>query len=93
MFIRGKIMINSSIEIVVDLGEFGERNGTAFYKYSPGRKGRQYMPNGDPGYPDEPPEIEVTCILVDGISIPRYWWNNDQFLDTVYDIISSAEDE
>ena len=27
--------------------------------YSPGRPGRMYLPNGDPGYPDEPPEFEI----------------------------------
>lgn len=35
---------------------------TAFFDYSPGRPGRNYMPNGDPGYPDEPPELDVFCI-------------------------------
>lgn len=25
------------------------------YEYSPGRPGRMYLRNGDPGYPDEPP--------------------------------------
>lgn len=27
--------------------------------YSPGRPGRMYLRNGDPGYPDEPPEFEI----------------------------------
>ena len=35
--------------------------------YTPGRPGRRYMSNGDPGYPDEPDEIEITeCTLPSG---------------------------
>lgn len=30
------------------------------YNYSPPMAGRFYMNNGDPGYPDEPAEVEVT---------------------------------
>ena len=29
----------------------------------PGRSGRWYMPNGDPGYPDEPAECEVESAI------------------------------
>lgn len=36
------------------------------YDYSPGRFGRNYMPNGDPGYPDELPELTVTVVQVGG---------------------------
>ena len=31
-----------------------------------GAPGRWYMPNGDPGYPDEPDELEVNSIVIDG---------------------------
>lgn len=34
------------------------------YEYSPGRPGRMYMPNGDPGYPDEPAELQIIEIWV-----------------------------
>ena len=32
-----------------------------------GAPGRWYMPNGDPGYPDEPDELEVNSIVIDGV--------------------------
>ena len=32
------------------------------YEYSPGRPGRMYLRNGDPGDPDEPPEFAATKI-------------------------------
>lgn len=36
------------------------------FDYTPGRPGRNYMPNGDPGYPDEPAEFDVTDVTVIG---------------------------
>lgn len=32
--------------------------------YSPGRPGRMYLSNGDPGYPSEPPEFEIERVSV-----------------------------
>ena len=32
------------------------------YSWSPGRPGKMYLANGDPGYPDEPGELEVTGV-------------------------------
>lgn len=32
-------------------------------EFIPGRPGRKYMANGDPGYPDEPDEINILSIL------------------------------
>lgn len=39
--------------------EHGESEIEFKVKVTPGYPGRQYLPNGDPGYPDEPPEVEV----------------------------------
>jgi hypothetical protein len=32
-------------------------------EFIPGMPGRRYMPNGDPGYPDEPDEINILSVL------------------------------
>ena len=32
------------------------------YEYYKGHKGRMYMKNGDPGYPDEPSEVEILTV-------------------------------
>jgi hypothetical protein len=32
------------------------------YDYSPPVPGRQYLRNGDPGYPDDPEEIELLAV-------------------------------
>jgi hypothetical protein len=42
-----------------------EKEATVEFDYSPGRPGRWYLNNGDPGYPDEPAEIEVTKVVTD----------------------------
>lgn len=50
------------------------------YSYSPGRPAVMYLRNGDPGYPADPPEIEVNSLHVivkkDGVetyeAIPRW---------------------
>ncbi len=39
---------------------------TAEYCYFPGCKGKMYLKNGDPGYPDEPPEVEIYLVYATG---------------------------
>ena len=34
------------------------------FDYSPGDPGRMYMANGDPGYPPEPEEWDVTRVMM-----------------------------
>jgi len=52
--------------VTVDLGVLGERDILVHYFYSPGRPGRMYMSNGDPGYPDDPAELEI--VKVEGVA-------------------------
>jgi len=58
-------MIEASIVMTV------ERNGEELEvevegNIYPGHKGVHTLPNGDPGYPDEPAEVEITDITLDG---------------------------
>lgn len=39
-----------------------DREVVCSYTYSPGRPGCNYLPNGDPGYPPEPAEVEIYSI-------------------------------
>jgi len=42
------------------------------YYYTPAVPGRQYMANGDPGYPDEPAECELIEVsTLEGIAISQ----------------------
>jgi hypothetical protein len=40
----------------------GDEEWTAHFHYSPGRPGCHTQRNGDPGWPADPPEIEVDCV-------------------------------
>ena len=72
------------ILVTLDLGILGERKCEVEYHYSPGRPGKFYMPNGDPGYPPDPAEVEVVNVTVGGDSIATligdYLTENDDFL-------------
>ena len=39
------------------------------YKFTPGRPGVWTLPNGDPGYPDDPPEMDIEAIKIKGVDI------------------------
>jgi hypothetical protein len=41
---------------------YDDEEWTVDYDYSPGRPGVHALRNGDPGYPDEPPELYVNSI-------------------------------
>lgn len=39
------------------------------YDFTPGRPGVWTLPNGDPGYPDDPDELDVEAIKIGGVDI------------------------
>jgi hypothetical protein len=39
------------------------------YDYTPGRPGMWNLPNGDPGYPDDPAEMDIEAIRILGIDV------------------------
>jgi len=51
------------------------------YSFSKGSPAVMYQRNGDPGWPAEPAEIEITGIEVDGQAVPKF----------VYDAISQSD--
>jgi hypothetical protein len=57
------------------------------YDYSPGRPGRNYMPNGDPGYPDDPAELMVTVVQIAGCE-----FDYDVFSADVQERLTAAAD-
>lgn len=44
----------------------GDTEAWVEYEYSPGRAGVHTLPNGDPGFPDDPAELAVLNVLVNG---------------------------
>jgi len=79
--------------VTLDFGVLGEQDVEVSYAYSPGRPGRMYMPNGDPGYPDEPAEVEILSVplfsmdTLPHLSEPAF----DSLLDTIINNHSEGE--
>jgi hypothetical protein len=44
----------------------GEQEAVVEFAYWRGRPGVHTMPNGDPGYPDDPDELEIISVVIDG---------------------------
>lgn len=81
----------STIDFVVDLGLLGERTVCVEYTYSRGRPGRMYMPNGDPGYPDEPPECDIDKVTLEGHDVTWLLSEKLQDHDPLFDAIGEEE--
>lgn len=75
----------STLKQTFDFGILGEREVEVTYKYSPGTPDVMYLPNGDPGYPGDPAELEILDVTLDGIRILQWVEDNDDFITTVAD--------
>ena len=53
---------SDTVEIVLEDADGEEATYLVEYDYSPGCKGVRTLRNGDPGYPDEEPEVDITSI-------------------------------
>jgi len=74
----------------LDFGNLGEHEVQVDYTYSAGRPGKMYMPNGDPGYPDEPAEAEILNVWLYGLDVLQYL--TDKALDSLLDTITNNHD-
>ena len=81
-------------KVWIDLGDgwahwpAGEAEYTAHFDYSPGRPGVHTLRNGDPGYPDDPPELYVTDLERNNCSLPLSKDNGESLLtDEQYESI------
>jgi hypothetical protein len=77
------------------------------YSYSPGTPDVHYLPNGDPGYPGDPPEVEwtakvkdITFAEVQNVSLGTWkeWITDaqklfDAALETDQDLVDSIEEK
>ena len=74
----------------LDFGVLGEHEVQVDYTYSAGRPGKMYMPNGAPGYPDEPAEVEIVTVWLYGGCVLQYL--TDKSYDSLLDTITSNHD-
>lgn len=58
--------------------------GSVTYRYQKGDPGCIYQRNGDPGWPPEPPEIEVTAAEVDGKEVPPWFLGALQESESIF---------
>ena len=73
--------------VTLDFGALGEQEVTVDYIYIAGRPGKMYLRNGDPGYPEEPAEVEIVNVWFHGLCILKYF--TDKALDSLLDTITS----
>ncbi len=85
-------MSHSSLTRTLDFGVAGERDCVIAYDYTRGYPGVHTLRNGDPGYPDEPAELDITDITVDGKSID-YLFDEDAREALADDLLETVEDD
>jgi hypothetical protein len=82
-----------SLDWSVELADGTEVDYEIDVEVTAGSPGRMYMPNGDPGYPDEPGEQEILSIKLapigkqPGIEIKAVLWEACGFTDAVIERI------
>lgn len=81
------------IDYTLDLGEFGEREVTVKYTYSPGRAGSMYARNGDPGDPPEPAEIDIFSVIDNKTGVELVSLMPGSAVEYIEDKIIEAEEE
>lgn len=82
-----------SFILTLDLGIFGEQEVDVSYTYSAGRPAVMYLRNGDPGYPEEPAELEVISVHCHGTALPHEMWDNESCLEVIIDELSAFHSE
>lgn len=72
--------------------DYGDLKWTVEYDYSPPVRGRQYLPNGDPGYPDEPEEIDLCGVYLANSGTDLLEFLSDTTLERLKEKISYVEE-
>lgn len=80
-------MTTFSQTVTLDFGVLGEQDVQVDYTYSRGRPGKMYMPNCDPGYPDEPAKVEILNVYLHGFDTQPHL--TEAALDSLLDTISN----
>jgi hypothetical protein len=81
------------ITVFLQCGDLGEDVECVIqYDYTKGRPERQYLSNGDPGYPADPAEVDITELFVVpwGVKIDPKFVTEYAF-DGIYDLIVEQE--
>lgn len=68
----------------IDLGALGELDCIIHFNYSPGTPDRMYLPNGDPGYPGDPSEVDILSLE---------WPCDSGYLQATFDHLTEHDQE
>jgi hypothetical protein len=77
--LQGKGLIPQPGCLIAEM-PLGDASVIVEYEYTPGRPGMRTLRNGDPGYPDEPAQVNIIQVLVNGAMVDA-----DKFADSVLD--------
>jgi hypothetical protein len=89
-------------KVYLDLGDGwkhwnrGSAQYTAWFDYSPGRPGVHTLRNGDPGFPEDPPQMELNELERFNVTFAACLLTEAQFADAerqVWDYINEMESE
>lgn len=67
----------TNLTLTLDLGVLGERDVDFAVRYAPATRDVMYLPNGDPGYPGDPAELDILSAKVGGVDITALVPEND----------------
>jgi hypothetical protein len=83
--------------ILKPAGVYGEAEVS--FTYSPGTPDVWYMPNGDPGYPGEPPEVDIDTVVnlqsracINKILTNKQWGDIEDYLNENYEPSNQYEE-
>ena len=86
-------MSKHTFNMTIDLGDFGEQEVEVQYSYSAGRPAVMYLRNGDPGYPEEPAELEVLKVFLGKLELPSFLWETEHAQNVIIDKLSAYHSE
>ncbi len=69
--------------IHISVVTIGDCSFDVAFTYSPGLPGRNFLPNGDPGYPEEPAEVEIIEIHPIGAQDDILEWLSDTAIECI----------
>lgn len=79
---------NRGIEVEVEV-HFDDRVFVVKGRYEPGTAHVYYLRNGDPGYPGDPPELEIEKVTdkSSGMDVTEAYCQVDAFVDACYEAV------
>ena len=83
--------MSCDVVLTLNLGVLGEERDVDFnVNYTPGTPDVYYLRNGDPGYPGDPPELEILSARVGNIEIVSLLLDNEKVFEGLFEQLLDA---